>query len=148
MAKKSADGNTKRQRFERRGDRFQVWRKVSASSAANVADLPQAAIPLAGLNRVIAEADQIVVDQVAFQASKQRSSQRLKILVTEGNQLTDVLKTLARQHYGNGSEKLVEFDVQPFRGRTKPTVAPTPTPVPELGTPAPTPATTTPPSSK
>lgn len=148
MAKKNADGNTKRQRFDRRGDRFQVWRKVSASSAANAADLPQAAIPLAGLNRVIAEADQIVVDQVAFQASKQQSSQRLKILVTEGNQLTDVLKTLARQHYGNGSEKLVEFDVQPFRGRTKPTVAPNPTPAPESGTPASTPATTTPPSSK
>ena len=134
--KKNADGTTKRQRFDRRGDRFQVFRKVSASTAANAADLPQAAIPLAALNKVIAEADQIVVDQVAFRASKQHASQRLRTLTTQGNQLTDVLKTLARQHYGTGSEKLVEFDVQPFRGRTKPAVAPAPSPAPE---PAPTP---------
>jgi len=134
--KKNADGTTKRQRFARQGDRFKVWRKVSTSTAANAADLPQAAIPLAALNRVIIEADQIVVDQVAFQASKQQSSQRLKTLLSQGNQLTDVLKTLARQHYGNGSDKLVEFDVQPFRGRAKPTVEPIPTPAP---TPASTP---------
>jgi hypothetical protein len=63
MAKKNADGTPKRQRFARQGDRFKVWRKVSASTAANAADLPQAAIPLAALTKVIAEADQIVVDQ-------------------------------------------------------------------------------------
>ncbi|HEX4960232.1 MAG TPA: hypothetical protein VF173_05300 [Thermoanaerobaculia bacterium] len=143
MAKKSAEGTTKRQ-FIRQGDRFKVWRKVSASVAANAADLPQAAIPLAALNKVIAEVDQVVTDQAASQASKQQASQRLKSLLTQGNQLTDVLKTLVRQHYGNGSDKLVEFDVQPFRGRTKPTVVPAP--APEPGAPAPTP--TTPPISK
>ena len=66
----------------------------------------------------------------------------MKVLLTQGNQLTDVLKTIIKQHYyGNGSDKLVEFGIQPFRARPKPTVVP-PAP-PEAGTPGPTPATTT-----
>jgi hypothetical protein len=146
--KKNADGSTKRQRFARQGDRFKVWRGVSGSTEANAADLPQTAIPLGALNRVIAEADQIVIDQGAFRASKQQSSQRLKTLLTEGNQLTDVLKTLVKQHYGSGSDKLVEFGIQPFRSRPKPTVVPVPTPAPETGTPAPTAAPATNPTQQ
>ncbi|MFY9823668.1 MAG: hypothetical protein WAM82_19965, partial [Thermoanaerobaculia bacterium] len=107
--KKNADGTPKRQRFARQKERFQTWRKVAASMAANLADLPQAAIPLAALNKILAEVDQIVAEQAAFRASKQLASQRLKTTLNQGNQLTDVLKTLARQHYGNGSDKLVEF---------------------------------------
>jgi len=147
MAKKNADGTPKRQRFARRGDRFGVWRKLSASTAANAADLPQAAVPLAALNNVITEADQIVVAQVASQSTKQQATQRLKTLTTQGNELTDLLKTIARQHYGKDNEKLVEFDVQPFRGRNKPTAASTPAPSPGPGTPAPISPSTTPPSS-
>jgi hypothetical protein len=141
MATTNADPTTKtRQRFARRGERFTVWRKVSGSTAANASDLPQTAIPLAALNKVLAEVDRIVVDQGAFQASKQQSSQRLKTLLAQGNQLTDVLKTLIKQHYGSGSDKLVEFGIQPFRTRPKPTVVPPPvTTPPEAGTPVPAP---------
>jgi hypothetical protein len=31
---------------------------------------------------------------------------------------------MIKQHYGSGSDKLVEFGIQPFRARPKPTVAP------------------------
>ena len=51
---------------------------------------------------------------------------------------------LVKQHYGSGSDKLVEFGIQPFRARSKPTVVtPTTPPPPEAGTPAATPAPTT-----
>ena len=63
----------------------------------------------------------------------------MKVLLTQGNQLTDVLKTIIKQHYGSGNDKLVEFGIQPFRSRPKPTVAPTPSPDP--GTTVPTPGT-------
>src|SRR5258706_14133229 len=69
--KKNADGTPKRQRSARLGDRRKTWRTVSGSVAANAAELPQAAIPLSALDKIIAEADQIFVDQAAFLASKQ-----------------------------------------------------------------------------
>jgi hypothetical protein len=143
--KKNADGTTKtRVRFTRRADRFKVWRNVSASTAANAADLPQTAIPLAALDKVLAEADQIGIGQAAFQASSQQASQRLVSLLAQGDKLVTVLKVLVKQHYGSGSDKLVEFGIQPFRARPKPTVvAPTTPPPPEAGAPAATPAPTT-----
>ena len=137
--KKNADGTTKRT-TPRRGERFTVWRNVSASTAANAADLPEAGPTRFLLDDVIVEVDKILVDQNAFQASKQLSTQRLKVLVDKGNKLTNVLKAMVKQHYGSGSDKLVEFGVQPFRTRPKPIVVPptVPTP-PEAGTPVPAP---------
>ena len=133
--KKNADGTPKRQRSARLGDRRKVWRTVSGSVAANATDLPQAAIPLSALDKIIVEADQIFVDQAAFRAGKQVTSQRLVTLFEQGDKLATVLKVLVKQHYGNGSDKLVEFGIQPLRTRPKATVVP-PT------TPAPTPSTT------
>ena len=74
------------------------------------------------------------------------TSQRLQTLFEQGDKLTTVLKVLVKQHYGHGSDKLVEFGIQPLRTRPKATVVP-PTPAPETGTPAPIPSTT-PSSSK
>jgi hypothetical protein len=152
-------GTTKRTRFTRQGDRFQVWRKVAASAAANAADLPQAAITLGSLEKVIADVDKVVLDQGAFQASKQMASQRLQALLDQGDKLTTVLKTIIKQHYGSGSDKLVEFGIQPLRVRPKATVVPPTPPAPEVGVPSPattppitttttTTPTTTPPSTK
>jgi len=132
-----------RTRSTRQGDRFKVWRKVAVSAAANAADLPQAEITRGSLEKVITEVDKIVIDQGAFQASKQMASQRLQALLDQGDKLTTVLKTIIRQHYGSGSDKLVEFGIQPFRVRPKATVVP-PAP-PELGAPGATP--TTPPTT-
>jgi len=110
---------------------------VSTSTAANLADLPEMAPIRVKLDDVIVEVDKILVDQSAFQASKQLSTQRLKTLVDKGNKLTNVLKAMVKQHYGSGSDKLVEFGIQPFRSRPKPIVEPLTVPKPpEAGTPA------------
>jgi hypothetical protein len=151
--KKNADGTTKRAKTPRQGERFTVWRNISTSTAANAADLPELEPTRLKLAGVIVEVDKILVDQDAFQASKQLSTQRLKTLIDKGNKLTIVLKAMVKQHYGTGSDKLVEFGIQPFRTRPKPVVVPPPVPTPpivpaplEAGTPVPAP--TTPPASK
>ena len=147
MAKKNADGTTTtRQRFTRQGDRFKVWRNVSASAAANASDLPQAELLRGSLDKVIVEVDKILVDQGVFRASKQLASKRLQTLIDQGDKLTTVLKGIIKQHYGNGSDKLVEFGIQPLRSRTKPTVVPSTPPPPQTGPSGSTP--TTPSSSK
>jgi hypothetical protein len=86
--------------------------------------------------------DQILAEQAAFQASKQTTSRRLQALVSQGAKLSTVLKAIAKQHYGHGNEKLVEFGIQPLRSRPKPTVVPPTAPPPEAGTPGPVPTTT------
>ena len=147
--KKNADGTPKtRQRSGRQGVRLKVWRTVSGSVAANASDLPHAAVPLAALDKVIDEADQILVEQAALRASKQLTSQRLQALFEQGDKLATVLRVIVKQHYGNGSDKLVEFGIQPLRTRPKATVVPPTTPAPAFGTPAPAPLATPPPSSK
>src|SRR3954468_10942656 len=149
MAKKktNADGTPKRQRFDRQGERFQLWRTTSTAAAANAADLPQAAIPLAALGAIIAEIDQILVDQDTFQAHKQLTSQRLKALLSQGNKLTTLLKVIVRQHYGIGSDKLVEFGIKPLRTRPKLAGVPS-TSLTPAGTTGTISVTPTPPSSK
>ena len=136
MAKKktNADGTPKRQRSTRLGDRRKTWTTVSGSVAANAAELPQAAIPLAALDKILAEVDQIFVDQAAFRASKQVTSRRLQTLFDQGDKLATLLKAILKQHYGNGSDKLVEFGIQPLRTRPKPTVVPPTTPAPAPST--------------
>jgi len=78
--------------------------------------------------------------QVAFQASKQESSKQLQKLLTEGKSMADVLRTAVKNHFGSREEKIVEFGVQPFRGRKVKAAVPTPTPT----TPTTSPASTTP----
>jgi hypothetical protein len=57
-------------------------------------------------------------------AGKQEASKQLNTFVTEGERLATVLQLAVKQHYGIRAEKLAEFGLQPFRGRTKAKPAP------------------------
>jgi len=143
--KKNADGTKKAAALTRRqGQQIKEWRSVATATAANAADLPGAAVQLAALLEVINEVDKLLAEQATLRASKQMASQRLKELFNKGGKLSTVLKAIVRQRFGHGNDKLVEFGIQPFRSRPKPTVVPIPPP--EAGTPSP--AITIQPSSK
>jgi hypothetical protein len=144
MAKKVTDPTQKtRSKILRQKEKFQVWRNVATATAANASEITGTEARLTALQGVLTEVDTILAEQATFQASKQMSTQRLKVLVNQGDKLSTVLKFMAKQHYGNGNDKLVEFGIQPLRTRTKPTVVP-PTP-PEI---TPSVPTSTTPSSK
>jgi hypothetical protein len=146
--KKNADGTKKTATLTRRqGEQVKEWRAVATAMAANAAGLPGVAVQLAALLGVIDEVDKLLAEQATLRASKQVATQRLKTLFNQGGKLSTVLKAIARQHYGHGNDKLVEFGIQPLRSRPKPTVVP-PTPPPPAGPPVSLPATTTQPSSK
>jgi hypothetical protein len=137
MAKKKNVDPTKKAvlKTRRQGEQFKEWRRVSAASAANASELPGGAVQQKALDNVLAEVDSILAEQSVFQANKQLASQRLQTLVNQGGKLATVLKAIARQHYGHGNDKLVEFGIQPLRSRPKPTVVPPTAPPPETGTP-------------
>jgi hypothetical protein len=116
---------------------------------ANKADLPQLEISLTRLGTVMTRVMDLSNQQGAMTAGKQAASLELQTLLIEGQRLANGMRSLIKSHYGIRSEKLVEFGLQPFRGRVRTVKAPTPTPAPApeaptaTPTPAPHPNTTT-----
>jgi hypothetical protein len=62
----------------------------------------------------------------ALTTSKQEVGKAMRELFREVETLVDFLRTGVKQHYGKDSEKLIEFGLQPFRGRTPSPKAPVP----------------------
>jgi len=84
------------------------------------------------LVEILTGAGEAAKEQALFKASKQEATKRFKELVGEGERLANGMSRFLRQHYGNRSEKLTEFGLQPFRGRVrkaKPDPDTTPTPI-------------------
>jgi len=102
---------------------------------ANASELPQ----LEG-NRVIF-ADQVsrvqvlAQEQAAMLASKQEATRQFQVAMAETQRLATVLRFGVKQHYGIDSEKLVEFGIQPFRGKTRKVKEPETPPGPEAPAP-------------
>ena len=119
------------------------WERLLISLETNRQDLPHLETHRLLLAGMVAQLREISAQQAAMAASKQDATQRLQALLNEGRKLATFLRSGIRQQYGNRSEKLVEFDLKPFRARTRPvTVSPKPTPtVPPV--PPGTPGTTT-----
>ncbi len=123
------------------------WEETAASFTANAPDLPHAEIPRAALEKLTDELRKLGLEQKLRQSQKQEASRRMAEIHAEGGKLATVLRVMARQHYGNRSEKLVELGIQPLRRRARnaaPQTEPPPTPAP---TPA-VPTTSTSPAAK
>ena len=115
--------------------------RLSVKLDANSADLAHLEVPRAQLRAMLTRFDEISKQQGAMRASKQEASKEIRTIVTEGQRLGNGLRRMVQIHYGTRSEKLAEFDLQPFRGRKAKAPAPE-TP----GTPAPTPQSPAPPA--
>jgi hypothetical protein len=83
---------------------------------------------------IVTQTLEVRQQQVAFQASKQASSKQLQKLLTEGKSMADVLRTAVKNHFGSREEKIVEFGLQPFRGRKVKAAPEKPTPFPTTPT--------------
>jgi hypothetical protein len=128
----------------RYADHIKEWEDITASAAANASELPQLELLRVALEKLLQEARDLTKQQGALQAGKQESSQRLQTVMKEGKKLATVMRGGLKQHYGNRSEKLVEFGLQPFRGRqkkTKPTETPDVPPPQSVESPQPAPET-------
>jgi len=125
----------------RYADHIKEWEELTTSLAAIAAELPQLDPQRTALEKFLAQARDLTQQQAGFQASKQKISVQLRTAMTEGMKVATALKVNLKQIYGNRSEELVKFGIQPFRSRAR-KVTPTPTPPPTGGTPSPTPPPT------
>ena len=93
------------------------WRRWVAALVANGADLGHLEVPRTELESLAAQGQGLIQTQSQLTAAKQEASRELREVMVEGQRLVTVLKLAVKQYYGIGSEKLVEFGLQPFRGR-------------------------------
>ncbi|HEX7185651.1 MAG TPA: hypothetical protein VF756_27750 [Thermoanaerobaculia bacterium] len=120
-------------RVRRYMNRTNGWEQAISAVIANLADLAHLDGTRAQLQDLLEQARSLSSQQAAATAAKQEATRALQQVLQKGEALVDVLRTGARAHYGNRSEKLVEFGMQPFRGRnrsaeTEPPVEPSPEP--------------------
>lgn len=116
------------------------WERLLASMEANPDDFKTLEDYRAKLKSMLDTARQASAQQAAMDAAKQEATKNLQSLLAEGRKLASFLRGGVKQRYGNRSEKLVEFGLAPFRGKTKsksdqkPPATPPPSPTPHPAT--------------
>ena len=68
---------------------------------------------------LVTQAQGLTQEQAALTASKQETSKKLKAVLGEAQRVATVLRFAVREHFGRDTEKLVEFGLQPFRGKAR-----------------------------
>lgn len=112
------------------GEFVSHWSLLAAGLAANAGDMAHLESHRLLLQQIVAQALGALSEQRIQSAAKQDLSRRVEVLVNQGSKLASFLRAGVKQTYGNRSEKLVEFDLIPFRGKALP-VKPPVLPVPE-----------------
>jgi len=92
--------------------------RLAGGLAANTADLPHLETHRVQLAALLDDVHALDKQQKEHTAAKQDTSRKLEALLAQGQRLSTFLRVGVKQNYGAESEKLVEFDMQPFRGRT------------------------------
>ena len=77
---------------------------------------------------IVTQIREYSAEQAALTASKQEATKRVQYLLVQGRKLSTVLRAIIREHYGNRSEKLAEFGMQPLRTRPRNPENPLPDP--------------------
>lgn len=116
-------------------DVFTDWEQLASSLTTNIDDLPNLEAYRVELLGLLEQVRALTLQQGIHKASFQQASQDLQALITRGKKLATFLRAGIKHRYGNRSEKLVEFRVQPLRSRKRARLE-----VPELPKPAPEPS--------
>jgi hypothetical protein len=102
--------------------------RINGALAANSGDLPDLEGSRNKLAGMQTQAQDAVKRQAELRAEKQELSRQLRTIFNESDRMVNVVRKALKAHYGIRAEKLVEFGVQPFRGRKAKPVEGTPPP--------------------
>ncbi len=104
------------------------WQRLLMALQGNQTELAFLDTQRTQFETLLGQAEDFFQSQAALAASKQEASQKVAALVAECQRLSTVLRFSLKQFYGPTSEKLVEFGIQPFRGRNRKKDLPPPPP--------------------
>ncbi len=127
--KKSEEEKTSRPK-PTNGETRDDLRRLISPLAANTADFPHLEPLRLELETIVDELDVVLARQAALTAAKQEASKSQQELLGKGRQLATFLRAGVKQRYGKESEKLTEFNIQPFRGLKTPKPIPPTVPNP------------------
>ncbi|HYG62116.1 MAG TPA: hypothetical protein VEL74_06015 [Thermoanaerobaculia bacterium] len=91
----------------------------------NIDELPQFTVPRVKLQNLLTEIVTLSNEQNTYRYSKQQTTKRLTAALEEGRKLLNFFWVGLKEHYGTRNEKLVEFGLQPYRGRARKEEEPT-----------------------
>jgi hypothetical protein len=91
--------------------------QLATTIAANTAELPHLEKSCLQYLEMVGNLQGLAKDQATLVASKQEASKKFKTQLIDCQRLASVLRAAIKQHYGIRSEKLAEYNLQPFRGR-------------------------------
>ena len=83
--------------------------------AANIEEIPHLAMPLSTLEELLTLLKQLTAEQARLTAARQEVSKRIAEVIDKAQRHLTAVDYAVKEHYGNRSEKLVEYGVQPFR---------------------------------
>jgi hypothetical protein len=112
------------------GEFVSHWSLLAAGLAANAGDIAHLEGHRILLQTIVTHALEVLSEQRIQASAKQDLSRQVEVLLEQGTKLASFLRAGVKQHYGTRSEKLVEFDLLPFRGKAQP-VKPAKPPAPE-----------------
>jgi len=102
------------------------WQRLLSALQVNRTELAHLETFRTQFEVLVAQMEDVLQSQAALSASKQEATQQLAKQVADCDRLETVLHLSLKQFYGRSAEKLVEFGIQPFRGRKKLTPPPPP----------------------
>ena len=108
---------------------FGSLQRFNAALAGKAAETPQFDGSRAIFDTKVTRIHGLAQQQAELTAAKQDVSQQLKKELLEAQRMATALRATLRSYYGPESEKLVEFGIPPFRGRSRKQQEPEP-PVP------------------
>ena len=98
---------------------FGSLQRFNAALAGKAAETPQLDGSRAIFHGKVGRVQGLAQQQAELTASKQDVSQQLKKELVDAQRMATALRAALKSHYGPDSEKLVEFGIPPFRGRSR-----------------------------
>jgi hypothetical protein len=89
----------------------------SKALAANIEETPHLRTPSAKLDALLALLKELTAEQARLTAARQEVSKRIAEIMDEARLLMTFVDLGVKHHYGNRSEKLIEYGLQPFRSK-------------------------------
>jgi hypothetical protein len=91
----------------------------SKALAANIEETPHLMTPLAKLDALLALLKELTAEQARLTAARQEISKRIAEIMEQAKRLMTFVDLGVKQHYGNRSEKLIEYGLQPLRSKPR-----------------------------
>jgi hypothetical protein len=104
-------------------------KRFNDALAGRAAETPQLEGTRAIFGGMVSRVHGFAQQQAELTANKQDITQQFQEELVEAQRLATAIRAALKSHYGPDSERLVEFGIQPFRGKNRKRKEPPPPPI-------------------